>query len=533
MRATLVLKNGRIYTQERAMPAVRAIAIRDDRILAIGSDEEMLALLGSTGEIIDLKRRCVTPGLVDAHVHFQSYSLGLKEIDLAGCRTMPEALQQVQAASRVDTEEDWLEGRGWNQADWPDGRFPTAADLDAVTGTRPALLLHKSGHAAWANTRALRAAHVGPNTPDPPGGQIQRDASGSPTGILFETAIDLVGDIIPKQSKESLEEAMRLGQQRCLRAGLTGVHDFDGRTCFGALQSLHQDGELLFRVVKNIPVRYLDHAIGVGLRSGFGDEWLRIGGVKMFADGALGPRTALMLAPYEGEPNNRGIAVTEKEEMIEFASRASAAGLSLTVHAIGDRANHDVLDVYDAVRQEEHARGGQRLRHRIEHFQIAHPADFRRLKALDVVASMQPIHATSDMEMADRHWGDRAKYGYAWRTVLESGAILAFGSDAPVDPIEPLAGLHAAVTRQRADGNPGPDGWYPEQKLLIDQAVRAFTMGPAVASGQEARLGSLSPGKLADLTVFDQDIFEITPSELLDVAIAGTMVGGSFRYRSW
>jgi hypothetical protein len=253
----------------------------------------------------------------------------------------------------------------------------------------------------------------------------------------------------------------------------------------------------------------------------------------MFADGALGPRTALMLAPYEGEPNNRGIAVTEKEEMIEFASRASAAGLSLTVHAIGDRANHDVLDVYDAVRQEEHARGGQRLRHRIEHFQIAHPADFRRLKALDVVASMQPIHATSDMEMADRHWGDRAKYSYAWRTVLESGAILAFGSDAPVDPIEPLAGLHAAVTRQRADGNPGPDGWYPEQKLPIDQAVRAFTMGPAVASGQEARLGSLSPGKLADLTVFDQDIFEITPSELLDVAIAGTMVGGSFRYRSW
>jgi predicted amidohydrolase YtcJ len=405
--------------------------------------------------------------------------------------------------------------------------------LDGVTGMRPALLPDKSGHAAWANSRALRMAQIGENTPDPAGGQIQRDDVGRPTGILFETAIDLVKKIIPKPSPESLMAAMKLGQQACLRAGLTGLHDYDGRACFHALQALHQAGDLEFRVVKNIPVDYLDHAIGVGLRSGFGDEWLRVGGVKMFADGALGPRTAAMLAPYEGEPENRGIVVTDKEEMMAHASRASAAGLSLTVHAIGDRANHDVLDVYEAVRLEEQARGGSRLRHRIEHFQIAHPSDFQRLSNLNVVASMQPIHATGDMEMADRFWGARSEYSYAWRRVLDAGGMLAFGSDAPVEPIEPLLGLHAAVTRQQADGSPGTEGWHPDQRLTMDTAIRAFTMGAAMACGQENHLGSITKGKLADLTIYEQDIYEISSAQLLEVAIAGTMVGGLLRYRSW
>jgi predicted amidohydrolase YtcJ len=376
-------------------------------------------------------------------------------------------------------------------------------------------------------------AGITADSPDPPGGQIQRDATGRPTGVLFETAIDLLDDIIPRPSEKRLIEAMRLGQRACLEAGLTGIHDFDGRTCFRLLQGLHQGDELALRVVKNIPVRYLDQAIGVGLRSGFGDDWLRIGGVKIFADGALGPRTAAMLAPYEGEPENLGIVVTDKEEMIEQASRASAAGLSVTVHAIGDRANHDVLDVYEAIRAEEQAKGESILRHRIEHFQIVHDSDFERLATLNVVASMQPIHATSDMEMADHHWGARAKNSYAWRRVLEADGLLAFGSDAPVDPIEPLAGIHAAVTRRRPDGSPGRAGWYPEQRLTIDEAIRGFTMGPAKTAGLEKRSGSISPGKLADLTVFERDIYEVAPEELLDVPIAGTMIGGSFRYRTW
>jgi len=533
MSATVVLKNGRIYTQDQSMPMISAVAIRGCRVLATGTDEQMLALLGVGGEIIDLGGRSVTPGLVDAHLHFQSLSMGLSEIDLSGSKNLPEALDRVATRTKSESQNDWLKGRGWNQAEWPDGRFPTADDLDAASAGRPALLMHKSGHAAWANSQAMRMALVGTNTEDPSGGQIQRDTNGRPTGILFETAIDLVSTIIPRPSEDELKTAMRMGQEACLRAGLTGIHDYDGRACFRALQALRQNDELKLRIVKNLPVRYLDAAIEVGLQTGFGDDWLRIGGIKMFADGALGPRTAAMLAPYEGEPENRGIVVTDKEQMMIHASRASSAGLSLTVHAIGDRANHDILDVYEALRLEELARGGSRLRHRIEHFQTVHPTDFQRLADLEVIASMQPVHATADMDMAERHWGKRAENSYAWRTVLNSGAALAFGSDAPVEPFEPIRGIHAAVTRRRVDGSPGPNGWYAQQRLSIDEAVRAFTLGPAKATGQELLLGSIESGKFADLTIFEQDIYEVDPDDLLETAIAGTMIGGSFRFRSW
>lgn len=538
MNASLILKNGRIYTQDPSQPLATAVAIRDDQFLGVGSDETMLTFLERSGEVIDLEGRCVTPGLVDAHVHFQTYSLSLSQIDLVGCRDLRQALERVVDVERTSKPGQWLTGRGWNQAGWPGGQFPTAADLDDVSGSRPVLLKHKSGHAAWANSRALRLAGVTANTADPPGGQIQRAGDGSPTGILFEKAIDLVNECIPKPTDVELVAAMKIGQQRCLEAGLTGLHDFDGRACFSALQMLHLDRALSLRVVKNIPVKYLDHAISVGLRTGFGDTWLRIGGIKMFADGALGPRTATMLAPYEGEPDNTGIVVTDKEEMMSHAERASDAGLGLTVHAIGDRANHDVLDLYETLRLRvgQGLTGGQHaepLRHRIEHFQIVHPVDYRRLAALGVVASMQPIHATADMEMAERYWGQRAENAYAWQQVLQAGGMLAFGSDAPVDPIEPLTGIHAAVTRQRPDGAPGPEGWYPDQRLKASQAIYAYTMGSALASGQEAMLGSVTAGKLADLTIFEQDIYEVEPETLVDVQIAGTMVGGEFMYRNW
>ena len=314
--------------------------------------------------------------------------------------------------------------------------------------------------------------------------------------------------LFPGATEEQVVGAMRQAQDYCFRAGLTGVHDFDGRRCFRALQSLRLNGELGLRIVKNIPVKWLDYATGVGLKTGFGDDQLWIGGVKIFADGALGPRTAAMLAPYEGEPDNRGIVVTDKEEMYGYASKASANGLSVTVHAIGDRANHDILDVYEAVRQEEATRtAGPALRHRIEHVQILHPADFERLASLKVIASMQPIHATSDMEMADRYWGERNQYSYAWRTVKETGATLAFGSDAPVDPIEPLKGIYASVSRRRPDGSPGAEGWYPEQRLTMAETIEAFTLGAAFAGNREGRLGTIETGKWADLTILDRDIF--------------------------
>jgi predicted amidohydrolase YtcJ len=241
-----------------------------------------------------------------------------------------------------------------------------------------------------------------------------------------------------------------------------------------------------------------------------------------------------MLAPYEGEPDNRGIVVTDKEEMYAYASQASAAGLSVTVHAIGDRANHDILDVYEAVRQEEAGRSAApALRHRIEHVQILHPDDFARLASLNVIASMQPIHATSDMDMADRYWGHRNQYSYAWRTVKEMGAVLAFGSDAPVDPIDPLKGIYAAVSRRRPDGSPGVEGWYPEQRLTMAETIEAFTLGAAFAGNREGRMGSIEPGKWADFTILDRDIFTIPQNEILDLQVDGTVIGGQFKHRTF
>ncbi|MCA9973173.1 MAG: amidohydrolase, partial [Anaerolineales bacterium] len=510
MAATMVLVNGRIHTMNPQQPTATAVAVQGGRILAVGADEAMRALLGAGGALVDLQGRGVTPGLMDAHVHFQWYSLNLQHIDLFEVPSLAEAQQRVRAylAQRAGGAAGWLQGRGWSQDLWPDRRFPTAADLDAVAPDVPLFLRHKSGHAAWVNGRALALAGITRHTPDPPGGQIQRDAAGAPTGILFEDAMSLVRVHIPEPTAAEVVAAMRAAQARCWQAGLTGLHDFDGRASFQALQTLRQTGELGLRVVKNIPVYRLEHAVGVGLRTGFGDEWLRIGGVKLFADGALGPRTAAMLAPYEGEPDNTGIVVTDKEEMMEKVSLASTHGLSATIHAIGDRANHDVLDVYAAVRQEEAARGaaGPRLRHRIEHVQILHPADVPRLAQLGVIASMQPTHCVADMEMADRYWGARTRTSYAWRQLQETGAGLAFGPDPPIEDIAPLPGLIAAVTRRRADGYSGAAGWHPAQKLTMAEAVRAFTMGTAVAGTQESVLGSITPGKLADLTIFDGDI---------------------------
>ncbi len=535
MAATLVLGNGAIYTLDPAYPQVTAVAVRDKRILAVGDDAAMKELLGAGGEWVDLNGRCVVPGLVDAHVHFHGFSIARQRVDLDNAASLEEVLARIAERSAehgsAGDADSWLRGRGWAQGAWEERRFPTAADLDRVVADRPACMTHKSGHAVWVNSKALRMAHIAGATPDPPGGQIQRDAQGQPTGVFFEDAIELITRHIPEPGPAAVQQAMREAQEYCWQVGLTGLHDFDGRACFEALQVLHEKRELGLRVLKNIPVYRLEHAVGVGLRSGFGDEWLRIGGIKIFADGALGSRTAAMVAPYENEPGNYGIVVTDKEQMLAYALEASAHGLSVTIHAIGDRANHDVLDVYEAVRAQEG--NGRVLRHRIEHVQLLHPDDLGRLAHLGIIASMQPLHAPSDMFMADTHWGARAQYGYAARTMLDSGATVVFGSDAPVERIDPLPGIHAAVTRRRADGQPGPLGWYPEQRLTVAETVHAFSMAAAFTAGQEEYLGSITPKKLADFTIFERDIFRMPPDELLEAGIAGTVVDGEFKVRSW
>jgi hypothetical protein len=493
-------------------------------------------MLARGGEQIDLGGRLVIPGLVDAHVHMRWYAAHLQNVDLLGVESAAEAVRRVAERARTTPPGTWIRGHGWSQSKWAGGAFPSAKQIDIAVADHPVYLTAQSAHAAWVNSAALRIAGISAETPDPPGGRVGRDASGHPTGILFETAMRLAADMIPTLTPEQIAMQMKPAIERAHRGGLTGIHDFDDASAFQAFQILKERGELTLRVVKNLPVGILEHAIAIGLRWGFGDDMLRIGGVKTFADGALGPRTAWMIEPYEGEPENYGICVTDPEEMYEHVSRASAAGLPSTIHAIGDRAVHQVLNVYETVRKEEAGRGitPRQMRHRIEHVQIIHPDDGPRLGRMGIIASMQPNHAMSDMLMADQYWGDRADYAYNWRLQIEAGAPIAFGSDAPIEPIEPLPNLRAAITRRRADGSPGQEGWRSggRGRLSVDEAVRGFTQGPAYAAGMEDRLGRIAPGFLADLVVLERDIYVIDPMEIDETKVLGTMVGGKWVHRT-
>ena len=539
MAVDLILRNGRIYTQIGSQPWASALAIRGERVVAVGGDDEVFSLSGPGSRVVDLGGKLVIPGLIDAHVHLSWYAHFLHNVDLTWAQTAQQAAEVVAGQAQRTPPGEWVLGRSWSQDRWPDRAFPTAAQLDALVPHHPVCLDAQSGHAAWVNSAALRLAGITADTPDPRGGRIGRDASGNPSGILFEAAMDLVKRIIPDPTPEQIAEQVKTAIRRAQRGGLTGIHDFDGALAFQAYQLLRQRGELDLRIVKNIPVELLDQALAVGLRWGFGDDMLRIGGIKIFADGALGPRTAWMIEPYEGEPDNYGLCTTDPEEMMEAVSRASAGGLPAAIHAIGDRAVHHVLNVYEAVRAQEAARGirPDQRRHRIEHVQIIHPDDAPRLGQLGIVASMQPNHATSDMEMADRYWGARSEYAYNWRLQLDGGAVLAFGSDAPIEPIEPLPNIQAAVTRRRADGMPGPEGWRSgprgRGRLAIEEAVRGFTLGPAYAAGMEDRLGRLAPGYFADLMVLGQDIFTGDPMAIGEAPVLGTMVGGTWVHREF
>ena len=518
----LVLYNARIHTQDTDRPTAQAIALRDNKIIAVG-DNALVQRLSTNAKMIDLRGRCVIPGLIDAHLHAEWIALGLKNLD-AETPTLAELLRRVEERAAITPKNQWIRGHGWNQNVWG-GVFPTRAELDRVAPEQPVYLTMKSGHAGWANSLALKLAGISAATPNPANGEIVRDERGEPTGIFLEGATDLIAKALPDISAQAVADALRDLLPRLHRCGLTGVHDFDGARAWQAWQILKENGELNLRVSKTIPVYLLDHAIALGLRSGFGDDWLRINSVKAFADGALGPQTALMIDPYEGSTVKRGIAITDKAALLENVRQASAAGLSSTIHAIGDQANRDVLDVFAAARAAETT---PRLRHRIEHAQLLHPDDGARLAPLHIIASMQPIHATSDRLIADQYWGQRSVGAYAWRTQLNAGATLAFGSDAPVESFNPFLGIHAAVTRRRTDGSPAEEGWYPEQRLSVDEAVRGFTLGAAYASYDEQRKGSLTPGKLADLIVLDRDIFTIEPMAIAETQALATLIDGRF-----
>ena len=525
-----LLYNAYIHTQDPSNPVGSAIVIDRERVVAVGEANHLLTQYPNA-EKQDMQGRVILPGLTDAHLHLKNYALSLQKIDCE-TETKEECLRRVEERVQQAKPNEWILGHGWNQNVW--GAWPTSAELDAIAPNHPVYLTAKSLHAAWANTTALKLAKITPQTPHPQNGQIQRDDKGNATGILLETAMELIGDVIPEPTIADIANAMEKAQSILWKMGLTGVHDFDRRDSFMALQQLHAQGKLKLRVLKNIPVELLDQAYELGLRGGFGDEWLRIGSIKVFMDGALGPHTAAMFQPYIGEDNNRGILNMDGEELFEHGRKAAQIGLGLTVHAIGDRANHEVLNAYEQLRTYERENHLPALRHRIEHVQVIHPDDAARLGRMNIIASMQPIHATSDMRMADAFWGERSRLAYALRTQLEYGARLALGSDAPVESPNPFLGLYAAVTRRRADGSPSAEGWYPEQKLTMAEAWEGFTRGPAYAAYMENSLGRLAPNYLADLIVLDasQDPFTCDPEDLLTMQSSATMVGGEWVYIS-
>jgi predicted amidohydrolase YtcJ len=532
-----IIENARIYTMDRDMPGAEALAWRDGRVLAVGDGQSVRQAVRTVGTVgtagaarrVDLGGRAVIPGLVDAHIHFLSYSRSLTRIQLDGIKSKEEAVAMVAARAREVGPGRWILGGGWNNNLWSPPEFPTRHDLDLAAPHNPVLLDRKDGHSCWVNSAVLHLAGISRDTPDPPGAAIGRDEAGEPDGMLYESAVQLARGAV-QEPRQDDAAVMRRGMTLLAGMGLTGIHDCEGPEAFRVFQDLSATGELGQRVVMLLPYRGLDDAIKLGLRTGFGSDRLAIGPVKIFSDGSLGSRTAEMLEPYEGYPGYTGIGTIPQDELEEAIARASEAGIPSAVHAIGDAANRRVLDAFQKARGREKARAAGPLAHRIEHAQLLHPDDIPRFAALGVAASMQPLHATSDMSAADRLWGERSRYSYAWRSLLDAGALVAFGSDAPVETPDPFAGIHAAVTRQDADDLP-KSGWYPEERITVEEAVRAYTEGAARSAPYLPGVtGALTPGSAADLLVLDRDIFKIEPSEIKAARPVATLVAGEAVY---
>jgi predicted amidohydrolase YtcJ len=456
----------------------------DGRILAVGPKAREAA--GRKAEVVRL-RGFAWPGLIDAHIHLEGLAGRNLSLDLTGASSLAAALESVRRWADQQPTDGWVTGAGWYNDLWEEPAFPSGQHLDAVLGGRPAYLVRKDGHSAWVSTAALRRAGIGASTADPPGGVIDRDASGEPAGILRETAMRLVSDIVPRADGPEFDGAMARALAALARVGLTSVHSMDSARCFGSLQRLHAAGRLRIRVTYNLPVADLPYAERMGVRSGWGDEWLRIWGVKAFLDGSLGSRTAEML-------DGSGTARTSQPELIDIVDRCARAGLNVCLHAIGDGAVRRALDALAPRRG-----SWRKWRPRIEHAQCVDPRDMPRFRRVGAIASMQPIHAVADRELADQYWANVAQHSYAWGALERAGAILAFGSDAPVETADPLLGIDAATAwRRRAR-------WFPALGVSRASALRAYTANAAYAAGMEDKVGRLRPGMLCDMTVVDGD----------------------------
>lgn len=526
-QADLILRNGTIITMEKELPRAQALAVKGDRIVWIGDSASAAAWIGKNTSQIDLKGAFVYPGFIESHAHIESLGSSRLNIDLVGTPDKKAIAELVGKRASTSAKDSWILGRGWDQNDWPVKEFPSAGDLDAVSPDNPVVLGRVDGHACWINSRALVIAGITAETKDPEGGKIIRDASEKPTGVLVDAAMQLV---VSKMKTLTLDESIQrvqLALKEASQKGITFITDAgsgrDGSSDLEAFKTLARKNELPVRIYS---MAWMPSQTGKDLLAGgprqFG-PYLDERCVKLIMDGALGSRGAALLQPYSDDPGNSGLLMWNSKDLLDVLQLAKQKGVQVAIHAIGDRANRQVLDAYEKANV-------QGARWRIEHAQVVAPEDLPRFAKLDVIASMQPTHATSDGPWAtDRLGPERVKGAYAWRSLLDLHTVIAGGSDAPVEDVNPLWGIHAAITRQDHSGKPD-GGWHPEQRVTREDALRMYTTSGAYAAFREKELGSIKVGKLADFTVLPKDLLSCDPKAMIDMKVLYTIVGGKISY---
>jgi len=515
---------GRVWTGDRARPWAEAVAVRGDRIVAVGRRSDIRRYVGSGTRVLDDGPGLVTPGLGDAHTHFGSGGFQLVSVDLRDAGTPGEFIARIAAYARQVPPGRWILGGDWDHERWTGSPLPRRDWIDSVTPDRPVFVQRLDGHMGVANSLALRLAGITRGTPDPPGGMIVRDpATGEPTGVLKDNAMDRLFAVVPDRSDEESDSALARAMRHAASLGLTSVHSVDGWSDFAAARRAHARGAMLTRIRVYVPLATWRRLADTVRAAGRGDAWLSWGGLKGFMDGSLGSTTAAFYEPYLDAPQTRGLLVTDSAAMRAMVLAADSAGLQVAVHAIGDRANAVVMGIYAEAAA---AHGARDRRLRIEHAQHLRAAEIRRFGELGVVASMQPYHAIDDGRWAGSRLDTaRLRGTYAFRSLLDADAHLAFGSDWTVAPLDPIQGIYAAVTRRTLDGR-NPGGWFPEQRISVEEALRAYTAGVAYAGFQDAAVGVIRPGMLADLTLLDRDLFRIPPETIGETRVVATIVGG-------
>jgi len=529
----IVIINANLHTMDPSRPIAQAVAILGNRIVAVGSSEEMQKLAGSQTRVIDAQGQLVLPGFNDSHVHFLSGGFQLSSVDLRDANSPEEFAHRIREFAEKLPAGRWITGGDWDHERWPGAQLPTREMIDRFTPTTPVFVNRLDGHMALANSLTLRLAGVTRQTPDPPGGLIVRDPkTGEPTGVLKDAAMSYVWRVVPASSFEEKLAAARAATNHAASLGVTSVQDMSAGSDVGVYQALLDRGELKNRIYAVAPLPRWERLAQTGVRAHFGTEMLRIGGLKGFADGSLGSTTALFFEPYKDAPNTRGLAGDEmfpEGAMLERVRGAERAGLQVMIHAIGDRANDAILSIYEQVEKEN---GDRDRRFRIEHAQHLRSQEIARFCRDHIIASMQPYHAIDDGRWAENRIGkERAKTTYAFRSLLDAGATLAFGTDWTVAPLNPISSIYAAVTRRTLDGK-NPHGWIPEQKISVEDAVRAYTVGSAYAEFQENVKGTITPGKLADLVIISDDIFKIDPKEIEKAKVVMTIMDGRVVYEA-